>query len=585
MKKVYILLLFFIFVLIVLSVSKTTDEHRVIKIISADAFYIDFNDNGIADENELTELYYVRKIKKGSYSPVDCAKLSYLADNYAVNTLQNKLVKAVFDERHRLKTVIFDGADYSQMLVRKGYAIANTAIAKNPYSDIKNGIEITNNIAAASKLNLVSYNQKSGIFHKLECEHAFSSVNYIIIEEKNLPPNSKKCKHCYALRKQDEPEIYPKFISEEYKPVYKTKYIELYATDFTKYFFTNNRCMTAVCKSLLSNINSAKETIDFAVYGVYNEPQIVNALKKAKKRGVKVRWVYDLDGNGNSVYSHTKNTVVELSNARSDVDNRYAGSIMHNKFFIFDNNSVWTGSANISDTDLSGFNANTVLLIKSPVVASVYKKEFEQMYSGAFHKDKIKTVNNENIKLENTEVSVYFSPQDKPLKNKILPLVQNAKKYIYIPVFIITDKNLVNALKNASSRGVDVRILTDATGAANRYSPVDEMRSAGLKIKIENRAGKMHSKAIVIDDLYLIVGSMNFSKSGENYNDENLILIKDKNFASAYKQHFLHLWKNIPDKWLYKNPGAESKNSVNSCYDGIDNDYDGKIDAEDSMCR
>ena len=343
--------------------------------------------------------------------------------------------------------------------------------------------------------------------------------------------------------------------------------------------------MTAVCKSLLSNINSAKETIDFAVYGVYNEPQIVNALKKAKERGVKVRWVYDLDGNGNSVYSHTKNTVVELSNARSDVDNRYAGSIMHNKFFIFDNNSVWTGSANISDTDLSGFNANTVLLIKSPVVASVYKKEFEQMYSGAFHKDKIKTVNNENIKLENTEVSVYFSPQDKPLKNKILPLVQNAKKYIYIPVFIITDKNLVNALKNANSRGVDVRILTDATGAANRYSPVDEMRSAGLKIKIENRAGKMHSKAIVIDDLYLIVGSMNFSKSGENYNDENLILIKDKNFASAYKQHFLYLWKNIPDKWLYKNPGAESKNSVNSCYDGIDNDYDGKIDAEDSMCR
>ena len=78
---------------------------------------------------------------------------------------------------------------------------------------------------------------------------------------------------------------------------------------------------------------------------------------------------------------------------------------------------------------------------------------------------------------------------------------------------------------------------------------------------------------------------MNFSKSGENYNDENLILIKDKNFASAYKQHFLHLWKNIPDKWLYKNPGAESKNSVNSCYDGIDNDYDGKIDAQDTMCR
>ena len=189
-----------------------------------------------------------------------------------------------------------------------------------------------------------------------------------------------------------------------------------------------------------------------------------------------------------------------------------------------------------------------------------------------------------NIKLGQSTVSVYFSPQDKPIKNRIIPLVQNAKAYIYIPVFVITEKNLVRELKNARSRGVDVRIITDATGAANKYSPVDDMRNSGIKIKIENRAGKMHSKTILIDDEYLIAGSMNLSKSGENYNDENMVVIRDRKIAAVYKKYFLHLWNAIPDKWLYKNPGAESLNSVNSCYDGIDNDYDGKIDAQDEGC-
>ena len=33
------------------------------------------------------------------------------------------------------------------------------------------------------------------------------------------------------------------------------------------------------------------------------------------------------------------------------------------------------------------------------------------------------------------------------------------------------------------------------------------------KVKTENLAGKLHSKSMIIDDLYTIVGSMNFSKS------------------------------------------------------------------------
>ena len=92
-------------------------------------------------------------------------------------------------------------------------------------------------------------------------------------------------------------------------------------------------------------------------------------------------------------------------------------------------------------------------------------------------------------------------------------------------------------------------------------------------------------KSILIDDIYTVLGSMNFTKSGERYNDENVLIIENPSLTRAFKEKFLHFWKEIPDKWLFKNPGAESFNSINSCFDGIDNDFDGKIDMQDDSCN
>ena len=65
-------------------------------------------------------------------------------------------------------------------------------------------------------------------------------------------------------------------------------------------------------------------------------------------------------------------------------------AIMHNKFFIFDNKKVWTGSANITSTDLSEYNSNYAVLIENKAIAEIYKQEFEQMFNGNFHKYKQK---------------------------------------------------------------------------------------------------------------------------------------------------------------------------------------------------
>lgn len=347
-------------------------------------------------------------------------------------------------------------------------------------------------------------------------------------------------------------------------------------SDFTQKLKPDRNCSTEMCKEILNNINSAKTSIDFAIYGYSSVPSIENAIKNAKARGVKIRLVYDIDSTGGNIYPNTNELVKLVGNAKSDALSKEKSAIMHNKFYIFDNKIVITGSANLSHTDMSGYNSNAIIVINSPAAAKIYTEEFNQMYEGKFHSNKILTENASGI---------YFSPQNKTIQNAILPLIKKSKTYIYIPAFLISHKEMVSELIQAKNRGVDVRIITDALNASAKYSKVRELRAAGMPVKIENYAGKIHSKTMIIDDRYLVLGSMNFSKSGESKNDENLIVIENKEAAIFYKKFFLYLWAKIPDKWLKFYPRAEGLDSIGSCSDGVDNDYDGLVDMEEESCR
>ena len=89
----------------------------------------------------------------------------------------------------------------------------------------------------------------------------------------------------------------------------------------------------------------------------------------------------------------------------------FNGDIMHNKFFIVDGKYVWTGSANISDTGIGGYNANIVAYINSSYLAKYYTIEFEQMYlDGNYHKNKKKLKKKIYQFLMMIMIFYYFSP-------------------------------------------------------------------------------------------------------------------------------------------------------------------------------
>ena len=297
---------------------------------------------------------------------------------------------------------------------------------------------------------------------------------------------------------------------KNYKRVVERNGVKVIFTDLTTNLKPNRNCGTEACKEILKNIEKSTKSIDIAIYGYSTVPEIEKALINAKNRGVKIRLVYDSNSKGENIYPNTEDFLKIVPENISDKYSVEANRLMHNKFYIFDDEILITGSANLSNTDMSGYNTNSIIVLNSSEIAKIYKNEFEQMYSGKFHNEKIAKLHH-NYFINNIKVNISFSPQDKGIQNLILPLINNAKDFIYIPTFVLTEKRVTEALIDAKRRGVDVKIIMDALNSSMKHSKIKELRQAGIPVKAENYAGKMHSKSMIVDNKYTIIGSMNFS--------------------------------------------------------------------------
>ena len=110
-------------------------------------------------------------------------------------------------------------------------------------------------------------------------------------------------------------------------------------------------------------------------------------------------------------------------------------------------------------------------------------------------------------------------------------MLRSAKTSINLLVFAFTDRVIMNELKNAKARGVDVKIYMDYNQYRSQYrnsgaSFIDLRLNVG-QVKLVRRwnSGLLHHKVIFVDDKYLILGSMNYSGAAVSSNDENFILI------------------------------------------------------------
>ncbi|HEY7888451.1 MAG TPA: phospholipase D-like domain-containing protein [Steroidobacteraceae bacterium] len=122
----------------------------------------------------------------------------------------------------------------------------------------------------------------------------------------------------------------------------------------------------------------------------------------------------------------------------------------------------------------------------------------------------------------------------------VLTAIRSAQSSIWMTAaYFVPTRQELHALRAAARRGVDVRILlpshsdVGATLAVQRsYYP--ELLAAHIKV-YERSDGIVHSKSMVVDDVWSLVGSSNFDQRSILFNDEVDVVVLGNDTANQLR--------------------------------------------------
>lgn len=145
--------------------------------------------------------------------------------------------------------------------------------------------------------------------------------------------------------------------------------------------------------------------------------------------------------------------------------------------------------------------------------------------------------NRASAPIEQGGIAVVFSP-DGGAAGTVVDAVRSAKRTLDVAAYHITHPNIAREIVAANRRGVSVRVIMDSDQSRQKYSSATYLFNAGIPVRIWT-PGMMHNKYLIIDGQTIVTGSFNFTKSADESNAENLLVIQGKSrIAAAYRQNF-----------------------------------------------
>jgi len=316
--------------------------------------------------------------------------------------------------------------------------------------------------------------------------------------------------------------------------------------DWWQVFFTDPQRVSnpddlagSIPEKLIDHIHSAKHSIHIASFEFDLVP-VAEALIAAQERDVEVQWISD-DEHGIEADEEEEHGLFDmLSKAGIEVRDDQRGALMHNKFWIFDSQTVWTGSTNITING-SFRNNNNVLVMDSSALATIYEREFAEMWTGEFGPTSPSTTDDQSVTISGTPVQVWFSPEDDVI-TRLIPLIEGARESIRFMAFIFTLDDLGAAVLARADAGVDVKGIFETRGSETEYSEMPLLYCAGVTVRQDGNPRTLHHKVFIIDDQMVITGSLNFSENATESNDENIVIVVNSDMAAQYLQEFERRW-------------------------------------------
>ena len=330
---------------------------------------------------------------------------------------------------------------------------------------------------------------------------------------------------------------------------------------------------------MIDAIRAASETISLECY-IFETGEVadrfIDALRERAGAGVHVTIVLDALGSFGAFSSVAK----RLSHPNCRVE-RYQrvrwyslarlNNRTHRELLVIDGRVAFVGGAGVADRWFKPTRGrpawrDMMARIEGPVVSNIQGIVAEnwlectgEILTGA------RTYQADHARGASPALAVKSAPADRATVSRVLfqMLVESATRRVLISTpYFLPDKAFRQAFVRTAGRGVEVAVIVPGAHTDQQWVRLASRRMWGDLLKagvhiFEYGSGMTHVKALMVDELWSVIGTTNVDNRSFEHNDEVNLAVRDRtvtariasdwlNDLSQSREVTLHEWEHRP---------------------------------------
>ena len=222
----------------------------------------------------------------------------------------------------------------------------------------------------------------------------------------------------------------------------------------------------------------------------------------------------------------------------------------HRKMFVFDGRKCAIGGMNINYISIGsgegGNQRDSMYLFSSSALSSALTDEFVNIWNEMSVEPLDRNDFASYPESDTGSIPSYLFNQGPGGKTTIgelyATLINSAQKEIDLIAFLpVYDDNMGDALRRAKERGVYIKVVVSTE--ARSFAGVTYMLPDLLEIADEvyltsdDKEPLLHEKLMIVDDMYTVIGSVNFNYRSMGLSNEIALVLVSDEFALKEKAH------------------------------------------------
>ena len=307
---------------------------------------------------------------------------------------------------------------------------------------------------------------------------------------------------------------------------------------------------TVFYPAMVNAIRSARETINLECY-IFQTGEVadlfVNALCERATAGVHVTVVLDAIGSFGAFH----NVAGRLRQAGCRVERYQAmrwyrlarlNNRTHRELLVVDGRVAFVGGAGVADwwfkrTRGKPMWRDMMARIEGSIVSNIQGVIAENWLECCGEiLTSVRTYRTHPTKSGSSAFAIKSSPSDRATPSRVLyqMLVESATSRVVIATpYFLPDKAFRRAFMRTARRGVEITVIVPGAHTDQHWVRLASRRmwggllKAGVRI-FEYEGGMTHVKALLVDDLWSIIGTTNVDNRSFEHNDEVNVAVRDE---------------------------------------------------------